>query len=138
MENDSSFGIIPLRWINGRWEYLLVQAHKMWWGFPKGHAEENEESFEAAKRELLEETNLQVETLLFNQPLYEFYQFPHEGKMISKTVAYWIAKVTGDVSIQKDEIADSIWLPFDEAVKQLTYEEGKKLCKQSQKIIETL
>ena len=35
---DYSFGIIPLRKVEGRWQSFIVQQTNSYWSFPKGHA----------------------------------------------------------------------------------------------------
>ncbi len=44
---------------------LLVQSHGKLWGPPKGTVEENETFFECAKRELYEETGIQLDDNMY-------------------------------------------------------------------------
>lgn len=135
MAKDKSFGIIPLKQIEGEWQFLVVQPLQGWWGFPKGHADADESPVEAAERELLEETGLRIDQFLYPEPLYELYQFRLQGKLIDKTVAYWIASVKGEIRLQKEEMRDACWLPFDQAVVRLTFDGAKELCRQAHKIL---
>lgn len=56
-----SYGIIPV-FISesGAKEYLILQNHKGFWGFPKGHHEGNESPEDTAIRETYEETGITV------------------------------------------------------------------------------
>lgn len=140
MKQDFSYGIIPLRIQNGQWEVLLVQ-HKSggyWWAFPKGHAEVGESPQEAAARELLEETGLAVDRLLFPDPLTETYIFTFNGERIFKTVQYFLALVEGEVLIQESEIEASTWLSLDQAEKVITYKEAQRVCREAIELIKIL
>lgn len=136
MQQDESFGIIPLKKKNGEWEVFLIQhKHARYWGFPKGHAEPNEDAAASARRELKEETNLDVVRLIQKEPLMEQYQFVMNGRHISKRVYYFIAEVSGEVVLQKLEIAAGMWLPIKQALGQLTHKEGKAILAQVEKIL---
>ncbi len=127
---DASFGIIPLRLLEGEWEVLvLLQKNGHYWGFPKGHKEEGESSFHAACRELQEETSLVVKEVLSQEILEEKYQFMHKDSKIYKTVQYFPCLVEGSVVIEQDEIEGFLWLKIDEAYAKLTYSNAKELCK---------
>lgn len=52
-----SAGIIIVRRVEGGWRYLLLRAYAHW-DFPKGEVEKGETPFEAAVREVREETGL--------------------------------------------------------------------------------
>lgn len=135
MRKDESFGVIPLSKKNGHWEVFLIQHNRSgYWGFPKGHAEPNETSMQAAFRELKEETNLDMVKLLKEEPLKEQYTFILEGRRVFKEVLYYIAEVGGTVELQKAEIYNGIWLPFPEAIVKLTHQEGKSILTQVQKL----
>ena len=128
MKHDESFGVIPLRKERGVWEVFLIQHREGgYWGFPKGHREDDETPIESAKRELKEETDLNCSRLLQEEPLYEQYWFQHEGKKIFKKVTYFVSEVSGDVQLQKEEINDGIWLPLHEAMDRVTHPEGKAI-----------
>lgn len=131
MKYEESFGVIPLRKIDGGWEVFLIQHNRgHYWGFPKGHAEEGESPLEAALRELKEETNLDLVSTLREEPFVEHYQFSVRGDRISKKVAYFAAIVTGVVILQSKEIQDGMWVPFPEAIDKITHVEGKSILSQ--------
>ena len=128
MRKDESFGVIPLVRAEGDWNVFLIQhAHGRYWGFPKGHAEPNESPQQAALRELKEETNLDHLRWLSPEPFVESYSFIFEGKRVFKKVFYFVAEVTGTVSLQPEEIQDGVWLPVSEARERLTHREGKAI-----------
>ena len=138
-QQDESFGIIPLSQDNGVWKVFLIQhRHGRYWGFPKGHAEADENYEAAARRELKEETNLEVVRFLQNEPLMEQYQFMLDGRRIFKRVFYFVAIVSGDVILQKKEISDGIWLPMAEAQHKVTHSEGKAILAQAENILAKL
>lgn len=140
IQHDESFGIIPLRLREKDWEVFLIQHSRgRYWGFPKGHAEHNESHSQAAIRELKEETNLDVVRFIHDEPLIEQYQFIMERRKVSKSVYYFIAEVSGEVILQKKEIANGIWLSFRRAYDQITHAEGRSILRQVEKILsETL
>ena len=136
MIKDASFGIIPLSKEEGDWKVLLIY-HKNGnhWGFPKGHKHGLESDFEAACRELKEETGLNVHTCLRDVPFMEKFQFRRKGEWVEKTVSYYPAIATGTVEIQIEEIRDAAWLSFDDALKRLTFEEARSICRQVRQML---
>lgn len=134
-QNDQSYGIIPLQKRKGSWYVLLVQLHAGHWGFPKGHAESGETHFEAAKRELFEETGLIVTRLLCDETFEESYYFKHAGILIHKTVIYFLAEVEGKEIMQDLEVKDLKWVLLDSASTQMTFEQGRSLCLKAQEIL---
>ncbi len=134
MHLDYSYGIIALKKLDNLDLLLLVQhtnARGAHWGFPKGHAENNESPLEAAKREFSEETGLKVEELLDFEPLVQEYSFKsRKGLEIQKTVQYYLAKVSDTKPrLPKDEIQALRWLSFEEASSLLEHASNQKLLK---------
>lgn len=60
MKREVSYGIVPLRYMEGGWQILLIRHHAGHWTFPKGHADRGESPQQTAERELREETGLAV------------------------------------------------------------------------------
>lgn len=137
MKKDYSFGIVPLKKIEGEWNTLLIKHQKSaFWGFPKGHADEGEEPYHTALRELREETGLNVKRPLCKDHLVENYRFRAHGKWIDKTVVYFVAEVEeGDITLQHEEIEAFCWLPFDQAENKITFEQAKSICRQAREKI---
>jgi len=136
MKQDESFGIIPLRHEQGRWEVFLIQLkHGRYWGFPKGHADPDETPQQTALRELKEETNLELVRYLQEEPLTEHYHFSQEGRRISKRVYYFVAEVKGTVILQKKEVQNGVWVPFPQAIDKATHPEGKAILTEVEKIL---
>lgn len=121
-----------------QWYVFVIHREKGFWEFPKGHAEKGEKPLEAAKRELWEETGLQVMRLLYEPPLTISYSFVHQGKTVEKTVDYYLAEVMGNVILQKGEVDDYLCIPLSDALKYLTYENSQQLCQKIHLILQTL
>lgn len=126
---EASFGIIPLQREEYSWKVLLI-LHKggRHWAFPKGRSNPGETALESAQRELQEETGLEVENLLQNEPLTEKYEFWRKGEIVVKTVQYFPALVKGVLRLQPEEIQDAKWVPLKEATAHLTFREAKEMC----------
>lgn len=132
MITDNSFGIIPVRKSENGWEVLII-LHRggRHWGFPKGHAENDETPHETAKREFSEETGLTVVKILSEEEFVEQYDFFSRGHKINKTVNYYVAEVQGVISLQANEVKDSKWVPLLEAPKHLTFPQARALCRKA-------
>jgi bis(5'-nucleosidyl)-tetraphosphatase len=133
---DASFGIIPLKQVEGRWEVLLI-LHRggHHWAFPKGHGNPGESPLESAKRELKEETGLDIEQVIQETPLMEKYQFHRHQEIVVKTVSYFPATVKGLLKLQREEIRDAKWVPLKGAQEHLTYREARSMCQELLKIL---
>ncbi len=129
-KKERSYGIIPLRKSGKVWKTLLVLHGKGHWAFPKGHAERGESPLEAATRELEEETGLTIVRFLPGSPLEEHYFFTWEGEKVEKWVEYYLAEVSGALSLQKEEVSDARWLSLQEAEELVTFPESKRLCQE--------
>lgn len=134
MIEEQSFGIIPLRRKENRWQVFLVKLKSGGhWGFPKGHRENDEKTvIETATRELKEETDLDIEKIFSKEVLFNEIYFL--GK-VRKEVVYFPALVKGDFSIQKEEILDGKWVFIEEAGDIITYNQSKEVCLQVQKFL---
>ena len=129
MTAELSVGIIPVFKEGNDFLFLLVQhANGGHWAFPKGHKDAGETDEQTARREVLEETGISDIKIVPNIILEERYTVERSGN--HKTVRYFIG-ITKDkkVIVQADEIADFAWLPYDEALEQLTYPEAKNLLR---------
>ncbi len=130
---DTAFGAIPLRVMNGTTELLLVAKKKLeggvWWGLPKGHAEENETPLAAATRELFEETGIDGASLDAKRQYTDHYQFERDGTRVEKTVTYFLCMVpeTEPVDVDRTEVVDYRWMPLAEAVHFATYPQLRSL-----------
>ena len=105
---EKSYGIIPLRQESGVWQVLLI-LHQggRHWAFPKGHGDPGETALDSARRELKEETGLDIQELLQDSPLVERYQFHRKHEVVVKTVQYFPAIVSGELKLQAEEIRDA-------------------------------
>ena len=132
---DEAFGIVPLIKQLNEWQMLLVHHKKGHWGLPKGHAEGNEKPQQAAERELMEETNLEVKRYLFPEIFQEKYQFEEKGQTVFKTVHYFVAEVDGLGEPQLDEVIALKWFSLQDAPLAPTFLESRQLI---QKVIQSL
>lgn len=121
---EKSCGAVIYRTVNGVRQYFLLLNRKNnangHWGFPKGHVEGNENEYQTAAREILEETGLNV--VFTGSERYVSHYSPKPG--IEKDVVYFLATLRDDqtVKLQKEEVADYKWCTYSEAKQLLTFD----------------
>lgn len=89
-----SCGIVPVRFISGVAQYLLLK-NRSHWDFPKGVMEAGETALSCAKRELLEESDLDNPVFRWGDKFYitKPYSTP------TKTARYYVAEISKDATV---------------------------------------
>jgi len=118
---EFSFGVVPLRRIDQGIELLLIHHRKGHWTLPKGHIEAGETPWEAAARELTEETGFSVDSWLPVPPTQETY--PHGDHQ--KVCTYFPARVSGELHLLLAEVQGAHWYTPTIALQKLTYPETR-------------
>lgn len=133
MTHEKSCGAIVYRKHHGNIEILLIKhVNSGHWSFPKGHVESGETEVETARREIMEETGVDV---IIDPTFRETVQyFPR--KDTQKIVVYFIAKARNyDFIPQEEEIAEIKWVDIGHATTVLTYENDKSIVNKAKKAI---
>tara|TARA_B100000959_G_scaffold264819_1_gene305689 strand:+ start:14302 stop:14724 length:423 start_codon:yes stop_codon:yes gene_type:complete len=109
---------------------LLLQYPQGHWSFPKGHVEEGDLDYHStALRELTEETGI-TSVKIYDEWIQKTeYSFMKKGKETSKQV-FWFLAETDQIEVSlSHEHSNYLWLEFDEAEKQITFEQEKDLLR---------
>ena len=133
MNYEKSCGAIVYRKYHGNTEILLVRSIKSGhWSFPKGHVEEGETEEETARREIKEETGLDV---LLDTGFRETVTFSPK-RNTKKTVVYFVGMATSrELMPQQEEISELKWHEIGQAVGVLTYENDKTIVNKAKAFI---
>ncbi|MBR6951228.1 MAG: NUDIX domain-containing protein [Oscillospiraceae bacterium] len=108
--------------------YLIERMVKGHSSLCKGHMEGEETEHETALREIGEETALQVtfcggfrETISYS---------PYPGCV--KQVVFFLARADQtEVTAQPEEVAQILWLPLEDAMKELTHQSDRDVLKKA-------
>lgn len=109
---------------------LLLRYPQGHWDFVKGHVEHGDDSFQTtALRELAEETGIEKVDLVDGFSMRTEYQFTHKGVVIEKEV-HWFLGLTEEMSVSlSHEHTGYLWLPWDDAEQQLTFENSQNVLR---------
>lgn len=126
MRIETSAGGVVYRRSEGVPHFLLIRDPYENWGLPKGHVERGESVEETAVREVREETG--IESLELREPLGTIDWFFREGSdLIHKYCHFFLMETDSRRTVpQLDEgITECIWLPLQEALETLTYDNAR-------------
>ena len=133
MLHEKSCGAIVYRRYHGNVEILLIKhVNSGHWSFPKGHVEGDETELETARREIKEETGLDV---ILDQTFRETVSYSPK-RDTQKLVVYFLALARNyDYVPQEEEIAEIRWVDIARATHMLTYENDKTIVNKARAAI---
>jgi ADP-ribose pyrophosphatase YjhB (NUDIX family) len=88
------------------------EPFKGYWDLPGGFLEEGEHPLDALRRELREETSLEVEPLEFLGIWMDRYSY--EAHTAATVNLYWTARVMRGVATPGDDVSELTWFSVDE------------------------
>jgi bis(5'-nucleosidyl)-tetraphosphatase len=151
MPKEKSAGAIIFRKDSDKVYYLLLHYSPSepgkhgHWGFAKGHVEKDESEEETAKREITEETGIKDIKIIpgFKETEKYFFRKVYGLKGEARKKAPWVFKLVvffvAETKAQKIKISNEhigfLWLPFDEAVKKISFKNSKKLLERADNFI---
>lgn len=122
IKREKSCGCIIIE--NGK--VLLIQQTKGHWGFPKGHMKLGETEIETAKREVKEETNIDVE---INKNKRYTMEYVTDKGTFKQVVLFIAIKRSGKEKYQESEIKSMKWMTYEDAINTITYDNTRELFK---------
>jgi 8-oxo-dGTP pyrophosphatase MutT (NUDIX family) len=122
---------VVLRHITNGFEVVLCyrQSGNLW-ALPKGTPEEGESKEETARREVTEESGLEV---VCGPSVGETrYSFVRDGFIYEKVVYFYLmSAVGGDTGLHDEEFDLVEWVPVEQAMEQLTFKNESRIVEKA-------
>ncbi|MDD3861982.1 MAG: bis(5'-nucleosyl)-tetraphosphatase [Candidatus Gracilibacteria bacterium] len=133
--DEHSCGIVVFRNESGIRKYLLLHYPSGHWDFPKGHVEEGESRHQTALRELEEETGIKDLKFVENFEHAISYVYNKNGKQSHKQVIFFLGETNSTEVKISFEHKSFLWLPYEESMKKLTFDNAQKILKASENFL---
>lgn len=135
---EKSAGVVIFRKEKKEILYLLLHYPGGHWDFPKGHIEKGENPEETAEREVKEETEIKDLKVMPGFRTSTRYFYKKGKKTIFKVVFFYLAKTkTKRIKISFEHQGFK-WLPYKEALKNVTFKNTKEVLKKAHQFLESL
>ncbi|MCD6576040.1 MAG: NUDIX domain-containing protein [Nanoarchaeota archaeon] len=138
MVREISAGAVIFRRVNGEPIYLLLHYGSGHWDFVKGHIEKGESEIQTVIRETKEETGIDDLKIIdgFKERIKYFF---HRGKeIVYKEVIFYLAETKKEKVKLSYEHIGYIWLPYEDAINILTFENAKNVLRKAHKYLSNL
>lgn len=139
MREQVSAGGVAFRRNAGRIEVVLIAVGgKNRWQLPKGLVEKDEKPEVAAVREAREEGGVQTEVVEHIETIEYWYAGLDKGERVRfhKRVHFFVLRyISGDPGDHDWEVAEARWVPIDEAVTQLTFDNERRVMERARELI---
>lgn len=152
MKHEFSAGVIVFYpGTHGPLFLLIYSKTTNYWGFPKGKLEKGETKQQAALRETLEETGLEVKLILpFEHIISYFFREnwrPHrrldddgnqkKAMLIKKTVYFFVGQAHSEQVTLSREHDDFVWLSYADARSKITYDNDSEAFERAVAFLKT-
>jgi 8-oxo-dGTP pyrophosphatase MutT (NUDIX family) len=135
IESQTSAGGVAFRRDHAGIEIALIAVGpKLRWQLPKGTVERGESPQAAALREVREEAGIETEILEQLQVIEYWYAGDSRGRRVrfhKHVYFYLMLYLRGDVVDHDDEVRDARWVPIDEAIERLAFENERKVVERA-------
>jgi 8-oxo-dGTP pyrophosphatase MutT (NUDIX family) len=132
----SAGGIVYKQDDDGASVVLVGRLEENLWGLPKGTPKEGESIEQTARREVREETGLEVEIERPVGSIEYWFTRLEQGVRFHKIVHHFLMKQTGgDFEKHDHEYDVAEWVPAGAAIKRLTYRNEAALLRRALNVI---
>ena len=134
MVREISAGAVIFRRADSKPVYLLLHYGSGHWDFVKGHIEDEEDEVSTVKREAAEETGITDPEVIpeFKERIRYFFK---RGKtVVYKEVIFYLAETKQEKVKLSHEHIGHIWLNYEDALRQLTFENARNVLKKSHEL----
>jgi 8-oxo-dGTP pyrophosphatase MutT (NUDIX family) len=132
---------VVVRKIRGVWHMAAIRpgGREKVWALPKGLVGEGEAPADTALREVTEETG--VRGRLVEKLGDVRYVYVWEGERVFKIVSFYLVRYSagrlGDITDEfRHEVAETRWLPLEDAPRLLTYKGEREMAAKALQLID--
>jgi len=139
MLKEKSSGAVVFRREGKKIKYLILHYESGHWDFPRGHIERGETERETARREIQEETGIEKLDFIPGFRISTNWFFKKKiGRRfynVHKTaILFLIRTPVRRIKISHEHIGHK-WLIYEKAVKQVTFDNAKKVLEKAHKFL---
>ncbi len=133
--DEKSCGVVIFRDEDDQRFFLILKYPSGHIDLVKGHVELNETELETATRELIEETGISDVEYVDGFRNEISYRYIKNNEPSNKQVIFFLGRTKlKDVKISHEH-HDFYWLPYDEALEKLTFDNAKNLLKKAKEFL---